>query len=155
MTTETGQVQPSNKVVCDSTNLHRQTKKVETATNMYPGRLVIKGTNDDDVIVGTSGGTAYGWIGYIDTCKTYRPATIATIHRINDQIGVINGDGVILLAWGLSGETILKGSQLVAADGGYVQLLATQGGTAEIVATAEESVTVSDTTTRVLVRSRI
>ena len=85
----------------------------------------------------------------------YRPATIATIQSQNDQIGVINGDGMIILAWGLSGESITKGAALVAADGGYVQLKATQGGTAEIIATAEETVSVSDTTTRVLVRSRI
>jgi hypothetical protein len=155
MTTETGQVQPTNKIVVDSTNCHHQTKKVETATNVYPGRMVIRGTNDDDVITGTSGGAVYGWVGYNDVNKNYRPATISTIHLINDQTDIINGSGVILLAWLLSGETVTKGARLVSADGGYVQALATQGGTALVTSLAEESVASTDTTTRILVRSLI
>jgi len=155
MTTETGQVQPTNKIVVDSTNCHHQTKKVETATNMYPGRMVIKGTNDDDVIVGTSGGAVYGWIGYNDTNKKYRPANISTIQEANDQIDIINGSGIIVLAWLLSGETVTKGAQLVSADGGYVQAYATGGSDDLITSLAEESVASTDTTTRILVRSLI
>lgn len=56
-TNEASMVQPSNKIVVDSTNLHLQTKKVETATSVYPGVLLMQGTNDDDVVVcdGTEG----------------------------------------------------------------------------------------------------
>ena len=151
MTTETGQVQPTNKIVVDSTNCHHQTKKVETATNVYPGRMVIRGTNDDDVITGTSGGAVYGWVGYNDINKAYRPATISTIHLINDQTDIINGSGIIVLAWLLSGETTTKGCKIYPAAGGYVQV----GAYGDITGIAEESIASTDTTTRVLVRSLI
>ena len=130
---ETGQVRPNNKIVVDSTNCHHQTKKVETATSMYPGKLVITGTNDDDVICGTSGGAVYGWIGYNDVNKKYRPATISTIHLINDQTDIVNGSGIIVFAWLLSGETVVKGSRLVAAAGGFVQLYATAATAGELL----------------------
>jgi hypothetical protein len=155
MTTETGQVQPTNKIVVDSTNCHHQTKKIETVANCYPGRLVIRGTNDDDVATGTSGGAVYGWIGYNDTNKHYRPATISTIQVVNDQVDIVNGSGIIVLAWLLSGETVTKGAILVSADGGFVQAKATQGGTAELCGIAEESVAATDDCTRILVRSTI
>ena len=151
MTTETGQVQPTNKIVVDSTNCHHQTKKVETATDVYPGRLVIKGTNDDDVICGTSGGNVYGWVGYNDVNKAYRPATISTIHLINDQTDIVNGSGIIVLAWLLSGETTTKGCKIYPAAGGYVQV----GAYGDITGIAEESIASTDTTTRVLIRSLI
>jgi hypothetical protein len=147
--------QPTNKVVLDSKGIHHQTKKVETAANMYPGRMVIRGTNDDDVITGTSGGAVYGWIGYNATNKNYRPATISTIQVINDKIDIINGPGIIVLAWLLSGETVTKGAQLVSADGGFVQAYATGGSNDLITSLAEESVASTDATTRILVRSLI
>ena len=85
------------KIVVDSTNLHLQTKKVETVANVYPGALLMQGTNDDDVVVGdgTEGKAAY-WAGYEHTAKKYRPATIDTIYVVNDQIAAINGPGIIL-----------------------------------------------------------
>jgi hypothetical protein len=152
---EQAQVEPVNKIVVDSTNLHMQTKKVETATSMYPGRLVITGTNDDDVIVGTSGGAVYGWIGYEQVHKNWRPANISTIHVQNDQTQIINGSGIILLAWLLSGETVVKGSRLIAADGGYVQLYATGVAASLTVGIAEESIVSDSATCRLLVRSLI
>ena len=151
MTSEKGQVQPNNKIVVDSTNCHHQTKKVETVTDVYPGRLVITGTGDDDVICGTSGGAVYGWVGYNDVNKKYRPATISTIHLVNDQTDIVNGSGIIVLAWLLSGETTTKGCKVYPAAGGYVQV----GVYGSICGIAEESVASSDTTTRVLVRSTI
>jgi hypothetical protein len=152
---EAAQVQPINKVCTDTTNLHMQTKKVEVAANMYPGRLVITGTNDDDVVQGTSGGAVYGWIGYEQVHKNYRPINISTIHLINDQTQIINGSGIILLAWLLSGETVVKGSRLIAADGGFVQLYATGVAASLTVGIAEESVAATDDCTRILVRSLI
>ena len=151
MTSETEQVQPTNKIVVDSVNCHHQTKKVETATDVYPGRLVIKGTGDDDVLCGTSGGAVYGWVGYNDVNKKYRPATISTIHLVNDQTDIVDGSGIIVLAWLLSGETTTKGCKIYPAAGGYVQV----GAYGDITGIAEESVASTDTTTRVLVRSLI
>jgi hypothetical protein len=49
-----GYVKPSNSIVVAGSPVI-QTMKVETATSMYPGRFVIKGTNSDDAIVATAG----------------------------------------------------------------------------------------------------
>ena len=152
-TVEQGQVKPSNKIVADSTNLHIQTKKVETVANVYPGCLVVQGTNDDDVIVGTANGEVLGWVGYEHTHKKYRPATIDTIQVVNDQIAVINGPGIILVGRLLSGQTVDKGSRLEAAANGH--LSGATVGTDEVVAIAEESVASTTALTKILVRSLI
>jgi hypothetical protein len=150
---ENGFPQPANKLVLDSTNLHMQTKKVETVTNVYPGRLVKQGTNDDDIIVCTAGGEALGWAGYEHTPKKYRPATKETIYVTSDQIAVINGPGVVLLACLQSGQTVDKGSRLKAGDNG--ELSGGTVGTDEIVAIAEQSVASTTAGTRIIVRSLI
>lgn len=120
MTNEGAQVHPTNKIVLDSIGLHVQTKKVETATNMYPGRLVEVGTNDDDIVVGTAAGDVYGWLGYEQTRKDHRPATVDTIYLINAQAAVINGPGIIVVASLADGETITKGERVMAGANGEV-----------------------------------
>ncbi len=153
MVAETGMVKPTNKIVVDSKGIHEQTKKVETATSMYPGRLVKKGTNDDDVIVATAAGDAYAWLGYEQTAKKYRPLTVDTIYVINDQVTVINGPGIILVA-SVSGEaTYSKGDRFKI--GGSGQLCAGTDGSDHIVAIAEETATVVSAGTDMMVRSLI
>ena len=139
MAVEAGQVQPINKIVLDSKNLHQQTKKIETVTNCYAGRLVKKGTNDDDVVAGSAAtDKVYGWLGYEHTHKKYRPATIDTIYVANDQVTVINGAGTILLAFLELGATTVKGDFLTCgALGGLTG--ATLGSTSVICAIAEET----------------
>lgn len=151
MASETAMVQPTNKIVLDSKNLHVQTKKVETETNVYPGRLVKRGTNDDDVVVNTAAGSPMGFVGYLNTAKKYRPATIATLHAADDQVGVINGPGIIVLAKLNQGANVTKGALLTdAADGG---LSGGTAGTHHIYAIAEESVDASAAAANILVRS--
>lgn len=153
MANETAMVHPSNKIVLDSTGIHLQTKKVETATNMYPGRLVEVGTNDDDVVVGTAGGDVYGWLGYEQTSKKYRPATVDTIYSADDQATVINGSGIIVVASLGFPATVTKGERLTSSAAGEV----TPGtaGTDDIVAIAEEAKTTTSASADILVRSLI
>lgn len=153
MAGETAMVKPSNKIVLDSTGIHIQTKKVETATNVYPGRLVKRGTNDDDIVVNTAAGAAIGWAGYEQTSKKYRPSTVDTIYSANDQIAVINGPGIILVGSLASGQNVTKGARLMAAAAG--ELSGGTVGTNEIVAIAEESVDASGGAADILVRSLI
>lgn len=154
MASETAMVQPTNKIVLDSKNLHVQTKKVETETNVYPGRLVKRGTNDDDIVVDTDNSkVSLGWAGYLNTAKKYRPATVDTIYAQNDQIGVINGPGIILLGSLASGQNVTKGARLMVTSAG--QLSGGTVGTNEIVAIAEESVDASAGAADILVRSLI
>lgn len=151
MASETAMVQPTNKIVLDSKNLHVQTKKVETAANVYPGRLVKRGTNDDDVVVNTAAGKPMGFAGYLNTSKKYRPATIDTIQLVNDQIGVINGPGIILLARLAIGANVTKGALLT--DAALGDLSGGTAGTHHIYAIAEESVDASAAAADILVRS--
>ena len=155
MAVEAGQVQPINKIVVDSTNLHMQTKKIETVANCYPGRLVKKGTNDDDIVAGSAAtDKVYGWLGYEQTSKKYRPATIDTIYVINDQVTVVNGPGIILLAFLELGADIDKGDYLTCgALGGLTG--AVLGSTSKIVAIAEETDATSAGGVDLLVRSLI
>jgi len=170
-------VKPSNKIVLDSTGIHTQTKKVENATTMYAGRLVKRGTNDDDVVVATAGSDAYAWLGYEQTSKKYRPATVDTIYLINAQAAVINGPGIIVVASLKDGETITKGERVCAGASGEVvaataaappsgtvamtstSAQATMGGQLStagiVVGIAEESKTASGSSEDLLVRSLI
>ena len=152
MASETAMVQPTNKIVLDSKNLHVQTKKVETETNVYPGRLVKRGTNDDDVVVNTAASAAViGFVGYLNTAKKYRPATIDTLHAADDQVGIINGPGIILLARLAIGANVTKGAHLT--DAALGDLSGGTAGTHQIYAIAEESVDASAAAADILVRS--
>jgi len=115
---------PTNKIIVSGTPL-TQILKVETATNMYPGRLVIQGTNDDDVTVGGAyalNSMAVGWLGYEDTIKKHRPATVDTIYLQDAQVAVHNGGGfVIVAALQASQGTLKKGDALVMGTAGCVK----------------------------------
>jgi len=152
-TAETAQVQPTNQIVLDSKGIHIQTKRIETATSVYPGTLVLMGTNDDEIVTCGAAGEAIGWLGYEQTAKTYRGATIDTIAVIDTYHAVINGPGIILIGRLASGQTVDKGSRLMAAAAG--ELSGATVGTDEVVAIAEESKASTAPLTKILVRSLI
>lgn len=120
VTTDASDVKPSNAIVVDSLNMHTTTRHVETGTNVYPGRLVMKGTNDDDIVV-CDGSTEYpeGWAGYEQTAKKYRPATVDTVYSDDDYIAVVWGPGMKIVGRiNILGTAIYKGTPLTyAADG--------------------------------------
>lgn len=128
---------PTNKIIVAGQPL-TQILKVETVANVYPGRLVKKGTNDDDIVVGTASVENVGWAGYENTIKKHRPATVDTIYLINAQIAVEHGGGFIIVgSW--AGGTCKKGDLLKGIAAG--QLSGGTAGTDHIVAIAEESMT--------------
>jgi hypothetical protein len=147
-------IQPTNAIVLDSQNMHVQQLKVETATNMYPGRLVKKGTNDDDVVVATAATDKHiGWLGYEQTTKKHRPATVSTIYLVNAKVAVLSGPGMVLVGLAELGASITKGQRLKAgAIGG---LSGGTDGTDHMVAIAEETVDASSVAKAILVRSLI
>ena len=142
--------------------------KVESATNMYAGRLVKKGTHDDDISVCGANEQAIGILGYEQCTKTTRPATRSTIYVSNQYAPVLKkGQGCKVLLYVAQSQTIVKGSKLVAAAAGMVALasaakFATSTAAAVLganasptiagnipteqlpVATAEESITTTD-----------
>jgi hypothetical protein len=114
-----GYGKPSNSIVVAGEPVI-QTMKVETATNMYPGRFVIKGTNSDDAIVATAGSAALGILGYEHTIKKHRPATVDTIYLQNAQVAILSGPGVVVVGSLADSQTIVKGDRLIVAAAGEV-----------------------------------
>jgi hypothetical protein len=160
--------QPNNAIVVDG-QPDVQYLNLETATNCYPGRLVTKGTHDNDVAVCGAGGVPVGVLGYEQASKKDRPATRATIYLVDAQVPVLKrGKGAtVMLYLSADAATIVKGDKLVCAAAGCVTkataakfatstAAAVLGGTASPtivgsipteglpVATAEESATVVD-----------
>lgn len=106
-----GHQMPTNKVVAGGRPLS-QDLKIETVANMYPGRLVQKGTNPDDIIVGTALG-AFGWLGFENTQPSYRPTNIDTIYVVNAKASVLNGGGFLPVG-SLSAPCIVTKGQSLA-----------------------------------------
>jgi hypothetical protein len=135
--------------------------KVETATNMYPGRLVKMGTNDDDIVLNNDpSNNALGWLGYEHTPDQYRPATISTIYVAADQVAVLSGGGFYIktLAVDTSGNVISKGNVLIptATLGGVKKKVIADASYNLPVAVAAETVTIPAAgSIAILVRSLI
>lgn len=151
----------TNKTVCGGTEPVVEELNVETATNMYPGRLVKKGTNDDDVVL-NDGQMPIGWLGYEHTSPEYKKAAKSTIYVAGDEVAVLKGGGFILdaLAVDTSGNTIAKGDMLMPAGtlGGVLKFADTDPSANGYVrvAVAEESVTIPAAgSIAILVRSLI
>lgn len=113
--------QPTNAIVV-SGEPEVQYLKIETASECYPGRLVAKGTHDDDLAVCGAGGVPVGVLGYEHAAKKYRPATRATIYVVDDQVPVLKkGKGcIVMLYLSTDAATIVKGDPLVPVANGKV-----------------------------------
>jgi hypothetical protein len=129
---DVGYQKPSNAILVAGHPLV-QYLKVEDATNMYAGRLVKQGTNDDDVSVAdvwALNSMAVGWLGYEHTDKKHRPATVDTIYLVDSQAAVLNGGGfVIVAALQASQGTLKKGDALVMGTNGCVKKASAVVGT--------------------------
>lgn len=154
MVADTSTVKPANQIVLDSRcGMSSITKKVQTATNMYAGRLVMHGTADNQIVVNDGTGPLYGWLGYEQTAKKYRPADVDTIYVISSHAAVIWGPGMRLVgSIPIVGAAIVVGTLLTQAPAG--QLTPGTAGTHDIVATAEEA-NAGSATGDLIVRSRI
>ena len=95
-----GPTDPTNKtVIFGEDNVKAYAADIETATNMYPGRLVSPGsTADTQVVVGAVGNNVVGWLGYEHTTPAYRPATRGTIYTATDYPAILRGSGFGVLA---------------------------------------------------------
>jgi hypothetical protein len=151
-TAETSMVKPSNKIVQNGVPPFVDIMKVEVAANMYPGRLVKKGTNDDDVVVvAAATDKMTGWLGYEQTSKKYRPATVDTIYVIAHQAAVLSGGGFRIVASMANGTAAqIKGTTLIGAAAGEVTVAAaisaswgTSGGTSVLNSTSTPSITMA------------
>lgn len=139
MAVESGFMKPSNTIVASGTPFVRQLT-VETATNMYPGRCVKRGTAGNDIVVNdASGNEIVGFLGYEQAGVEYMPATRATAYAADDFAPVISGAGTVIYATLATSQTITSGETLRSEPDGC--LGEGTAGTDQIVAIALEDVT--------------
>jgi hypothetical protein len=133
---------PTNKIVAAGSPLVQELN-VETATNMYPGRLVIKGTNDNDIAVCGAAGISVGWLGY-EQCgnAAFMPTDVNTIYAADAQAPVLYGGGFVIVATLTTSQTVVKGDRLVAGADGTVQKAAaavTKAGSTPVTGSADDA----------------
>lgn len=121
-----GYKKPSNKIIVAGEPLVQELK-IETVANMYPGRLVVKGTTDADIVVaGAPVGKAFtkviGVLGYEQAHDAVKPTTVDTIYKILDFVPVLSGS-IVVVGSLKDGETVVKGDLLVPAANGEVALM--------------------------------
>jgi hypothetical protein len=119
--TLTGYQTPNFKIVMGGQPLV-QRLEVENATNMYPGRLVIKGTNDSDIIVADGVGSPLGWLGY-EQPGDNPPDNITSLYSVGAEAPVLSGAGGLLqMPLGLAAKTTAVKSDVLLswADGQVV-----------------------------------
>lgn len=101
MAAEYGFVKPSYVVCANPAKIALIREfEVETATGMYAGALVKKGSTTAEVVVNDTSANVLsivGWLGYEQASMDDRPATIDTIYTVGSA-PVINGPGMIIRA---------------------------------------------------------
>lgn len=119
--TQTGWRTPTNKIVFGGTPLVQELK-IETATNCYPGRLVCKGTNDDDVVVADGLKPVCGILGYEQANPAFMPTNMTTLYTANDQAPVLSGSGFLAKLPGglLAGTVAAKNDPILSWANGQV-----------------------------------
>lgn len=151
-----GFVKPLNSIIVDDNSGGRkpliQGLKVEVAANMYPGRLVIKGTNDDDAVVCGAAGLTFGWLGYEQADPNFKPDDVDTLYTVDHMAPVVYGGGFVLVASLASSQTIVKGDHLSAGAAGQVVKTVTTG---VVVGVAMETVTTTGSSADIMVLSLI
>jgi hypothetical protein len=123
-----GFVKPNNKIVVAGNPLVSEFV-VETATNMYPGRLVELDSNPDDIEVCGAAGNAIGWLGYEHANPAFRPDDMTTAYAANALAPVLYGGGFVIVGRLASGQNAAKDARLVAGANGEL-LVATAAGLA-------------------------
>jgi hypothetical protein len=117
---DTGYVEATNKVILAGSARSTVEKELEEA-NMMPGMLVMKGADEDKVLINTAALKATGWLGYEDSATMWKPKDIDTAYAINARGAVVNGPGMVVRALRLASETIHVSDRLVGAAGGTVR----------------------------------
>ena len=117
-------VKPLNSILVSGNPIYEE-YEVETATTMYPGTLVIKGSDSRYVVTGTDNSTEI--IGVLDIMPDQKLTTMTstpTTYSVGDQVRVIRGDCVVQLR-ALHSATITIGLKVQCAGAGRIDQYAT------------------------------
>jgi hypothetical protein len=113
-------VQATNAIIVNGTP-HIEEYEVETTTDMYPGRLVIPGTNAHQIKVATD--NCINAIGVLDVAPS---GNRDTIYAAGAQAKVIKlGSPCTVMMLVLSGGTIAVGGMVQCAGAGKIDQAAT------------------------------
>ena len=139
---------PTSKIILSGIPMKTEEAKVETATTMIPGRLVKKGSTDDDIVVGTAVSNITGVLGWEESNPLQRPVDFDTAYTVNTRAKVHSGGGFEFYGW-LGTEctaAITKGDPLLPGASGCMYNGVTAGS---VVAYAAESMTSAATPKRI------
>jgi hypothetical protein len=122
-----GFVEPDNKVIAYAPNtVLIQEEKAEAAT-IKPGMVVMKGTNDDDVVACDGVTKApFGVAGYEQSflgaasSTSNRPANVDTAYAKDARVPVLGGGGFVAMMHLAPGVGTVKGDLLASWGGGTV-----------------------------------
>jgi len=122
-----GFVEPDNKIIAYAPNtILIQEEKAEVAT-IKPGMVVMKGTNDDDVVACDGVTKApFGVAGYEQSflgaasSTSNRPANVDTAYAKDARVPVLGGGGFVAMMHLAPGVGTVKGDLLASWGGGTV-----------------------------------
>lgn len=134
-----GYTKPDNKIIVTGVPLVQELR-IETVANMYPGRLVVKGSLDADIVAAsapTAGNSVpvIGILGYEQAHDDIKPLTVDTIYKITDFVPVLSGS--IVVVGSSVTAAVNKGDYLVPAADGKVALMPTDAAMTEPPTKAE------------------
>ena len=115
-----GIVKPSNRILERGTPTVITSHNIETATSMYAGRLVKKGTTDYDIVVADGVNPIIGWLGWEQADMNNRPATVDTIYAANEEAPVLRGGNFNIVASLAVGFVAARGDVLIPWGSGTV-----------------------------------
>ena len=122
-----GFVEPDNKVIAYAPNTVLIQEEKAEATTIKPGMVVMKGTNDDDVVACDGVTKApFGVAGYEQSflgaasSTSNRPANVDTAYAKDARVPVLGGGGFVAMMHLAPGVGTVKGDLLASWGGGTV-----------------------------------
>jgi len=117
---DSGYTAPTQNVILRGTPPILNRRNVGVATNMYPGRLVVRENSDYDVKVADGILPPLGVLGYEDFNETERPLTIDTICTVDTEAPILSGGGYAFRGKLAKGCVAVQGDRLMSWGDGLV-----------------------------------
>ena len=122
-----GFVEPDNKIIAYAPNTVLIQEEKAESTTIKPGMVVMKGTNDDDVVICDGVTKApFGIAGYEQSflgaasSTSNRPANVDTAYAKDARVPVLGGGGFVAMLHLAPGVGTVKGDLLASWGGGTV-----------------------------------
>ncbi len=123
---------PTNKIIVTGDPAVQEQKLGGTVTSAYPGRLVMKGTNDDDVSLADGTKPVAGFLGFEHGYHANdRPATVDTAYASGAMVPVIYDGDFVIVGATTAGTGVNKNDKMASwIDGTLIKALEMDGSIA-------------------------